>query len=528
MHHIFSIGCLIICIYWAQLAQASYMGFQPHIIFMVGDDLGWNDIGYHNPDINTPYLDQMAATGIKLNQSYVQPLCTPSRAAFMTGRYPYKTGMQQYLILSFSPYGVPLEFAFLPEKLRELGYSTNMVGKWHLGSCNESYTPTYRGFDTFLGYMAGGEYHYAHDYPLSNGAAASADSSLHEVYDFFNQTDVAWNWDGKYSSTAFTAQVQHVLENRNTSKPLFLYMAHQLVHSPQEVPEDYDFWYPVQNNSYRKVFSAMATHLDNDFGQIIHMLKVYGLYNQSVILFTSDNGGEVLDGGNNYPLRGSKNTIYEGGTRGAGFIHSPLLENTGYTYNGLVHAVDWYPTFVTLAGGVPEPGLDGMNVWDAITKNEESPRKQFVYNMEFNGNNLTGAIRVGDWKMIFGKAGLPDTQVTPEEVVGLYANICGGSLAINDVPNYPPYRLYNITADPTESNDVADEYPNVISQLWNVVHQYQQEMVDSVFQPNNLTLYESRTSNLTYLNCNWCEPIYNVTPMYPEVLPLSSSQLLTP
>ncbi|KAI8515755.1 hypothetical protein Bbelb_065680 [Branchiostoma belcheri] len=135
---------------------------QPHIVFIVADDLGWNDVGWHNPDVKTPVLDQLAHDGVILNQTYVNYVCTPSRTAFMTGYFPYHVGMQHMAMLPAQPSAVPSHFPFLPEKLKELGYATHVVGKWHLGFCNWNYTPTYRGFDSFYGFYNGQDDYYKH------------------------------------------------------------------------------------------------------------------------------------------------------------------------------------------------------------------------------------------------------------------------------------------------------------------------------------------------------------------------------
>lgn len=486
---------------------------RPNLIIMLADDFGWNDIGIRNPDIHSPYIDELARTGIVLNYSYVQPICTPSRATLMSGYYPFRTGMQNFVIPLFGPFGLPLEFTLLPERLRELGYSTNMVGKWHLGSCNESYIPLNRGYDSYLGYLGGGEFYYDHSYLLSNNDSAIPSQNIPLVYDFWNQTDVAWNYRGIYSSIPFVTQVRHILETRDPDQPLFMYLAFQLTHQPQEVPYDYELWYPNIRNRFRRRFSAMVSALDNDIGQIIAMFKEYGIYNNSIILFSADNGAQVQDGGNNYPLRGSKNTIWEGGTRASAFVHSPLLNNVGYTYDGLIHVVDWYPTFVSLAGGQPDPDMDGFDVWQAITTNSDSPRTEFIYNLEYYQGNLIGAIRVGDFKLIMGPGGLPSAAIPPGNVTGRFSLGIGEPLAIRDRPNAPPYRLYNITEDPTESNNLADQNPDMVNAMLERVAEYRQQMVYSVYQPANIELYRNRSENLTYLDTNWCVAITNVTLM---------------
>lgn len=142
------------CIFWTQ-ALAS----QPHILLLLVDDLGWSDVGYHGSQIKTPNVDRLAREGVILENYYVQQYCTPTRGSLMTGRYPIHTGLQHRAILSLTPFGLPLEFSILPEKLKEVGYKTHLVGKWHLGHYTSVSTPTHRGFDSFFGF-----YNYGHDH----------------------------------------------------------------------------------------------------------------------------------------------------------------------------------------------------------------------------------------------------------------------------------------------------------------------------------------------------------------------------
>ena len=132
----------------------------PNIIFVLADDLGFNDVGYHNPDIITPHIDALARTGVTLEQNYMQPLCTPSRSSLLTGMYPYHIGRQQWVIYPTTPTGLTLNRTLLPEVLKDLGYDTHLVGKWHLGHCNDAYLPLSRGFDTHFGYWEGSEDYY--------------------------------------------------------------------------------------------------------------------------------------------------------------------------------------------------------------------------------------------------------------------------------------------------------------------------------------------------------------------------------
>ncbi|GAB6024760.1 Arylsulfatase [Chamberlinius hualienensis] len=436
---------------------------QPNIIFVLADDLGWNDVGFRNPDIITPHIDNAALNGIILDSSYVQPVCTPTRASIMTGYYPFRTGMQAAVILFFAQMGLPLQFKLLPETLQELGYSTHLVGKWHLGSCNQSYLPTNRGFDDFFGFLSGAEHFYTHSIPLTPELEAFSKSGIPEVYDFWNQSKVSTEYNGTYSSIPYLIQIENILNNKKEDQPLFLYYTLQSTHVPNEVPRQQLLWYPTESNPYRKGYSALATQMDDDFGQFINMLKKHKIYDNSIIIFTADNGGEVRAGANNYPLKGGKTTLYEGGTRAAAFIHSPLLKNTGFKYDGLIHAVDWNPTIVSLAGGSPNSKMDGKNVWEAITRNKPSPRTEFIYNLDNSSGNLSGAIRYKDWKLIFGNAGLPNTPIKPANVTGELFNACGGRLSPD--PNPPPYQLYNILSDRSESKNLASTNSEILQLL---------------------------------------------------------------
>lgn len=372
--------------------------------------------------------------------------------------------------------------------------------------------PTNRGFDTFFGFLGGAEYFYTHGYQLSN--SVTSDLSIPQAYDFWNQTTPSLEYNGTYSSFPYLIQAENILKNRDQKVPLFMYMAYQSTHSPVEIYNDSDLLlYSNQQNPFRKNYSALVTQLDRDFGHLMDLLKKYEIYNESIIIFTGDNGGEVRAGGNNYPLRGAKGTLYEGGSRAAAFIHSPLLNETGYTYNGMIHAVDWFSTIVELAEGKRDKNQDGINVWNEIIKNEASLRKEFVYKLLVNSKGeLEGAIRDKQWKLIFGDAHLPSEHVKPDNVTGTLFYTCPG--LPNSDPNPLPYQLYNIDDDPLENNDLAETNPEIVNRLLKKVDKYKQEMVASTDRPNNLTKYMSLTTDLKILNTNWCNAIEKVTPLY--------------
>lgn len=289
----------------------------PHIIFILTDDQGYHDVGYHGSDIETPTLDRLAAEGVKLENYYIQPICTPSRSQLLTGRYQIHTGLQHSIIRPRQPNCLPLDQVTLPQKLQEAGYSTHMVGKWHLGFYRKECLPTRRGFDTFLGSLTGNVDYYTYDNCDGPGVCG---------FDLHEGESVAWGLSGQYSTMLYAQRASHILASHSPQKPLFLYVAFQAVHTPLQSPREYLYRYRTMGNVARRKYAAMVTCMDEAVRNITWALKRYGFYNNSVIIFSSDNGGQTFSGGSNWPLRGRKGTYWEGGVRGLGFVHSPLLK----------------------------------------------------------------------------------------------------------------------------------------------------------------------------------------------------------
>uniref|UniRef100_A0A8C9YGM5 Si:dkey-174i8.1 n=1 Tax=Sander lucioperca TaxID=283035 RepID=A0A8C9YGM5_SANLU len=329
--------------------------FRPtHFIFIMVDDQGYGDIGYHGSDIHTPVLDQLAAEGVKLENYYVQPICSPSRSQLMTGRYQIHTGLQHSIIRSRQPLCLPPGIPTLPERLVEAGYATHMVGKWHLGFCRPSCLPTGRGFQSFLGTLTGSGDHFS--YRSCDGAEACG-------FDLHDGDRPAWEMAGNYS----TLLVKQILRSHDPHKPLFLYLSLQAAHTPLQVPDHFLHRYDSQGNRVRRHYAAMLSCLDDGVGQVVQELRTSGLYQNTVLIYSSDNGGQPLSGGSNWPLRGGKGTYWEGGIRAVAFVHSPLLKKKGVVSRALIHVSDWYPTLLGLAGAPQSHrGLDGHDVWGTI------------------------------------------------------------------------------------------------------------------------------------------------------------------
>lgn len=441
-------------------------GKRPNIVFIVADDLGWNDVGYHNPSMITPNIDKLAYQGVILNHSYVQPVCSPSRHAFMTGYYPFKAGLQHMVIGAGQDVCSPLNMTFLSDHLKAAGYATHAIGKWHLGFCSWECTPTYRGFDSFYGY-----YNSRSDYFTHVQAG---------YLDFHDGYNVVRDENGSYSADLYAERAERIIADHNTSQPLFLYLPYQNVHEPLEVPPEYEALYPNVENKDRRTYCGMVTALDAAIGRVLEALQKKGLYDDTIFFFTPDNGGMVVQGGNNWPLRGSKITIWEGGTRTAGFISGSRLQKSGYTFDGLMHAVDWQPTILTAAGLVPDPDLDGISQWEAISTGGQGKRTEFIYNLDDKMPATQGhaGIRMGDYKLLAGNTGLyngwypPDDVYTDDELIetsSFEERVKAG--------NESYYKLFNLKDDPNEYNNLAEVMPEMVQKLLARMNEYHEQLI---------------------------------------------------
>lgn len=334
---------------------------QPNIVFILADDLGWADVGFTGgTDIPTPNLDALAEGGRILRNYYASPLCTPSRSEIHTGKYASKTGMNHNVIIGDSPFGLPLSEQLLPQKLQSLGYKTHLIGKWHLGHFAQEYLPTNRGFDSHFGYLLGEGGYFDH--------------SCYERgfwgLDLRNGTEVVRDRMGQYSTELFTEEALRIIQNNNNNKnnsrqpsPFFLMLAHQAPHSgnifsPLEVPEKYKARLSASLPLGRRTYGAMVAALDEMIGRVVLGLEEARLLDNTVIIFSSDNGGGAAGYGlsfaSNWPLRGVKRSVWEGGTRVPGFIWSPFMKNLSSDFSHLFHLTDWRPTIIAAASAAQE------------------------------------------------------------------------------------------------------------------------------------------------------------------------------
>ncbi|HEY7166400.1 MAG TPA: arylsulfatase [Candidatus Binatia bacterium] len=418
---------------------------RPNIVYIVADDLGWKDVGFHGSDIKTPTIDKLAQEGARLEQVYVQPMCTPTRAALMTGRYPFRYGLQTLVIPTPGKYGLPTDEWLLPQALKEAGYRTEMVGKWHLGHADRKYWPLQRGFDYHYGAVLGEIDYYTH-----------ASSNIKDWY----RNNKPVNEKGYVTQLLGQDAVAQIMEH-DPKTPLFLYLAFTAPHAPYQAPKEYLDKYKEIKDPTRRAYAAMISCMDDEIGKVVAALEKKKMRENTLIVFMSDNGGNTIAmfsgdvdvsklelPADNGPYRGGKGTLYEGGTRVAALANWPGHIKPGEV-SQMIHVVDMFPTLTALAGVNPKNGkpLDGINVWETISEGKPSPRHEVVYNIE----PFRGAVREDDWKLIW-RTPLPSA-----------------------------IELYNISQDPSEKNNLADKNPQKVAELQKRIEELAKQSAKSLF-----------------------------------------------
>lgn len=485
---------LLVAVWLSLSFEHGHSVARPNIVFILADDFGYNDIGYHaqehSSDMKTPCLDQLASEGIKLENYYVQPICTPTRSQLMSGRYQIHTGLQHSWLTNSQPNGLPLDNIILPEQLRSCGYDTHMVGKWHLGDFKKEYLPWNRGFNSYFGYLTGGEDYNTKSVCWENECGVDMWSSK---YGPVNDT-----W-GQYSTHLFADKAREAVDNRDPSKPFFLYLAFQSVHSPMQAPEEYVKPFSHIKDKNRRIYGGMVSAMDEAIFNVTVHLEAAGLKDNTIIIFSTDNGGQTLAGGNNWPLRGRKTTLWEGGVKGVGFIHGKPLGLKGRVHNQLMHVSDWLPTIIS-ASACPilngTQSLDGFDQWKSILQNKTTKRNEILLNIDplyspielklsrakVNGfdTSVHAGIRSGPWKLLTGDPGF-DKWVPPPE-----SNITFES--INEYPS-KAVQLFHIETDPYEYKDLSDKFPDVVARLLDKLVEYNKTAVPVNYPPSDPRSY---------------------------------------
>ena len=418
---------------WLCFSLCAQAAKQPDIVFFLIDDLGYADCGFNGgKEIKTPNIDRLAQSGAIIENHYVQPVCSPTRSTLLTGRYPTHTGV--YTIVSpGAGWGLPLAERTLADALRSAGYRTALTGKWHLGEFEKAYQPNARGFDHQYGHFFGMLDYFTHER--------------------MNKLD--WYRNGEplkeegYTTHLIAKEACKVIATGDQSKPLFLYVPFNGVHSPFQVPDSYLKPYAHLKGNRQKLAGMLAA-VDEAIGQIEAALKQAGRLENTLIVFSSDNGGPPP--GDNTPLRDFKGSIFEGGTRAAAFATWPGRIPAGQRIRQPMHMVDWYPTLIKQAGGSLEQKLpvDGLDVWPMLTKQAASPHDA-ILSVSTQGPSRA-AVRMGDWKLIVdgGAADIaPPGKKKGKKAAGKYEAVA----------------LYDLSADPSEAKNLAEAQPERVKAM---------------------------------------------------------------
>ncbi|MGV3641735.1 MAG: arylsulfatase [Adhaeribacter sp.] len=425
-------GYLLLLLTFIVALPTSGQNKKPNIIIVIADDLGWNDVGFHNPEMITPNMDKFAARGVELQRFYVAATCSPTRIGLLTGKYPDRFGLRERVIRPQHIGGLPVEEKTLADVLATTGYKQRAIfGKWHLGQSDKKYHPLNRGFTSFYGHYTGSIDYFTH---YRYGA--------HDWHrNFIPVTETG------YSVELVGKEAAKFIQQSASNEPFFAYVAFNGPHSPMQARKqdllkngydankphekmpgdeedkkqanDPDKIQPGQGNTLRQTYKAMVTGVDDAFGEIIKALEAKGIADNTIIWFLSDNGGSTTFGGSNSPLKGMKGSEWEGGVRAVSVVYWKGQLQGGKKVNQVMGFVDVLPTLSKLAGAKNIPATDGMDVISGL-KGKELPERYFFLGRQ--------AVTSENWKLNEGK-------------------------------------LFDLSKDPSETTDVAKAFPQQYSKM---------------------------------------------------------------
>jgi len=408
---------------------------KPNIIFILNDDLGWGDVGYHGSEIRTPTLDALAKRGVELNRYYTYAVCSPTRAALLSGRSSLESGVDAPIGLTQV---LPMETKLLPQYLKEQGYQTAMVGKWHLGLARSEYLPMNRGFDTFYGFLNGYIDHYTH---------LTAQGRLD-----WQRNGVSIREKG-HTTDLLTDEAIKKLRNRDKNKPIFLYLAYDAPHTPLQAPEEY-----VKRNSHitdpvRRTFAAMVEHNDAQLARILATVESEGISRNTLIIWASDNGPELRGGGTGGGLRAGKWTSFEGGQRVPAIAYWPSKIKEGQRLESPITVLDWLPTLLNISGAPPakDARVVGNNIFNLLADTKAGPTLPFIIGNRSQGANGSYFESAFQW---------------PYKLVRSSARNIGPKPLPSDLdPMTKISMLFDVVTDPGETHDIATEYLDLVKIL---------------------------------------------------------------
>lgn len=406
---------------------------RPNIVLILADDLGYGDLScFGAEDLRTPHVDALIAGGVKLTNFYANcPVCSPTRAALLTGRYQDLVGVPGVIRThADNNWGyLHPDAVLLPTVLKTLGYHSAIVGKWHLGLESPN-RPNDRGFDHFHGFLGD----MMDDY---------FNHRRHDInYLFRNETEID---PAGHATDLFTQWAcDYIRERRETKQPFFLYLAYNAPHTPIQPPEEWVARVKQREpglSDKRTKLAALIEQMDHGIGQVLAALEETGLADDTLVIFTSDNGGQLDVGANNGPLRDGKQSMYEGGIKVAAGARWPGKIRPGTESDLMAMTMDLFPTFVQAAGGDLDAidSIDGRSFLPTLLGQPQNPLRELWFfrrregGLQYGGKTIE-AVRRGDWKLL---------QNSP----------------------FQPLELYNLKDDPLEANNLVKSHPRIVQEL---------------------------------------------------------------
>jgi len=419
---------------------------KPNILLILADDLGYADVGFHgSEDIPTPNIDRIAAEGVRCTDAYVTyPVCAPSRAGLITGRQPQRFGFERNPALDDTDPTIGLDRSeiTLADYLKQAGYATGCIGKWHLGE-HPSLRPNARGFDYYYGFTAGGHDYFPGEYAKDRAAGRK---NAYNTPLLRNGEPVE---ETGYLTDILTREGLDFIR-RNQEKPFFLFMSYNAPHTPLQASQEYLDRFKHIKDKKRRTYAAMVSALDDGTGALLDLIEELDLQEDTLIFFLSDNGGPTYtNASSNKPLRGTKSHLYEGGVRVPFAVAWPGTLPAGTVYRKPISSMDIMATALALAGVEPDPTrpLDGVNLIPYLTGQSDSTPHETLWWRKFDQEAF--AIRHGNLKLVRFKS--------------------------------PEANLYDLGEDLTESNPLDEQQPEKAEELYARWTEIETEMIEPAF-----------------------------------------------
>jgi arylsulfatase A-like enzyme len=433
----------------ATAASLTSLAEKPNLIVIMTDDMGYNDVGFNGgTEIPTPHIDTIADQGVRFTNGYVSyPVCGPSRAGFITGRYQQRFGFErnpQYRT-DDPNMGLPLSEETIAEVLEKVGYTSGIVGKWHLGAHPDLH-PLSRGFDFFHGHLGGGHNFFPELLTIKDSYEATNEPQSYQTWIMRNHDHVE---PTKYLTDDFSDAAVEFIDT-NKDKPFFLFLSYNAPHTPMHATEEYLARFPDIKDQKRRTYAAMMSAVDDGVGRVMAKLEEHGIGDNTLVFFLSDNGGSSKNASNNTPLRGNKSDIWEGGYRVPFALRYGSKLKAGTDYDEPVSSLDILGTIAGLTG-VPiaeDRPLDGVNLIPYLTGEAEGRPHEVLYLRKWDQKRYT--VRMGDYKLVIPwKGGKP--------------------------------QLYNLADDLDEKKNIIKQHPEIAERLEKLRAEWESELMEPRF-----------------------------------------------